>query len=213
MNWRTFTKVPSSLKLAHHFLPSIRPGHRILDVGCGEAAVGEIVTLRMARYFGVDVNLPSLKRVAGRYTVAAGEGARLPFRDATFDLVMLRAVLTVLPDRLDLLAVLREALRVCRGKVGVQDFLTTPQIPLYGSRYRQGVALGKPYGVFPVLEDGAVLYWARHFDPEELRAMVQEAGGRVTTLAEAPAPTRSGNVIRGVTLLACPEKDFERAGT
>lgn len=212
MNWRTTQKVPSSLSLAHQFLPCIRPGFRVLDVGCGEAGAGGIVALRGARYVGLDVNLPSLARARVSRTVVAGEGAFLPFKARSFDLVMLRAVLTVLPEREALLAVLREAFRVCRGSVGVQDFLQTPQIPLYAARYREGEAMGKPRGVFPVNGESGLLYWARHFTPEELRGLMDEAGGRVRVLAEAPAPTRSGNVIRGVTLLADPKQDLPGSG-
>lgn len=157
-------------------------------------------------YTGLDVNLPSLRRAANRHRVACGEGGNLPFKPASFDLVLLRAVLTVLVSPVESLAVVREALRVCRGVLGIQDFLLTPALPLYAARYAEGHSLTGQFGTFPVRREGNgdVLYWARHFSLDELNELIREAGGRVDEVSEAPAPTRSGNIINGVVLLAHP---------
>jgi SAM-dependent methyltransferase len=187
------------------FLNTIHPGSRLLDVGCGEAGIAGIVEMAGGRYMGLDVNFPSLVRAGKNRSVAAGEGGRLPFRDGMFDMVLLRAVLTVLVETPLVLAVLREALRVCRGVLGIQDFLQTWEDSRYAARYEEGLSLGRVRGVFPVRPEGDggnLLYWARHFTPDELRNLIREAGGRVVHLSEAPAPTRSGNIIRGITLLA-----------
>ena len=179
-----------------------------MDVGCGEAGAGEAIERLGGSYVGLDVNLPSLGRAVPHRRVVLGEGGRLPFKDAAFDLVLLRAVLTVLVDPIDRLATVREALRVCRGYVGVQDFLQTWEVPLYAARYEEGMSLQAESGSFPVRQGGELLYWARHYTVEELNELVHQAGGRVAALAEAPAPTRSGNMIRGVTLLAHPDQDL-----
>ena len=201
-NWRTTEKVPSSLALPDMFLDRIGSGARILDVGCGEAGIAPQIEAAGGRYFGLDVNLPSLSRLSGRRRVVLGEGGRLSFKNGTFDLVMLRAVLTVLVDPSDRLNTLREAFRVCRGMVGIQDFLQTWDAPLYAARYEEGLSLSAERGTFPVRQDGRLLYWARHYTPEELNRLIASAGGRIVSLHEAPAPTRSGNIIRGVTLVA-----------
>ncbi|GFK94256.1 hypothetical protein NNJEOMEG_02098 [Fundidesulfovibrio magnetotacticus] len=202
MDWRTTHKVPSSLAFPELFRRALVPGALVLDVGCGEAGIaGEVESLGCV-YIGLDVNLPSLGRAAraGR-RVASGDAGRLPVRAGAADLVTLRAVLTVLPDDEVLAGVLAQALRASRGLVGVQDFLMTEDQPLYASRYAEGRALGLPEGAFPVCQGGRLLYLARHFTPEGLEALAERAGGVVEALSEAPAPTRSGNVIRGVTLL------------
>jgi SAM-dependent methyltransferase len=188
------------------FLEQVRPGVRVLDIGCGEAGIGGVVQGAGGSYTGLDVNLASLERAAKKHFVAQGEGGLLPFKSASFDLVLLRAVLTVLVDPVECLAVVREALRVSRGVVGIQDFLLTPDLPLYAARYAEGLSLSGQRGTFPVrnVTSGGVLYWAKHFSLDELHELVREAGGQVGAVSEAPAPTRSGNIIHGVALLAHP---------
>lgn len=202
MDWRTVEKVPSTLPLPELFRSLMGRGAAVLDVGCGEAGISRDVQASGARYLGVDINLPSLRRASARgLRVAAGEARALPVRRGCVDLVMLRAVLTVIPVDAALEHVLSEAFRASRELVGVQDFLQTWEQPLYAARYEEGLGLGRPRGVFPVRQGGGLLYWARHFTPQVLEELVARAGGVVETLQEHPAPTRSGNIIRGVTLL------------
>jgi SAM-dependent methyltransferase len=86
---------------------------RLLDIGCGP---GSITVGLGARSIGVDVRPVAVPGVP----VVGGDGARLPFRDASFDAVYANAVLQHVPDAA---AVLREVRRVCRpgAVVGVGD--------------------------------------------------------------------------------------------
>ncbi|WP_243309967.1 class I SAM-dependent methyltransferase [Fundidesulfovibrio agrisoli] len=212
MGWRDVPKVPTSLTLHPAVLERVRPGMRVLDVGCGEAGAGEEVRAAGADYFGLDLNLPSLKRAVLRFSVVQGDCLALPFGDGIFDVVILRAVLTVLPEDGRRLACMAEALGVSRsgGVVAVQDFMMTPEQPLYQERYQRGADLGLPQGAFPVEEGGSLLYTARHATEPELRELVRRAGGEVISLAVHPSPTRSGKIINGVTLLAHPKQDLSR---
>jgi ubiquinone/menaquinone biosynthesis C-methylase UbiE len=96
---------------------------RVLDLACG---TGEILRrvraeLRPELAVGVDLFRGHLRR-AGR-PVVQGDGRRTPFREGTFDLVLVRHVLQAVPDPV---VILREARRVLRpgGRVHllVEDY-------------------------------------------------------------------------------------------
>jgi SAM-dependent methyltransferase len=85
-----------------------RPGNRILDVGCGggeaEVAIGRL-QVSQVRLVGVDI-VPSKAAAAKRVTeshnqrvsFAAGDAARLPFGDGSFDSTFCVAVLQHVPQ-------------------------------------------------------------------------------------------------------------------
>jgi SAM-dependent methyltransferase len=99
-----------------------RPGNRILDVGCGEGeaevAIGRL-QISQVRLVGVDL-VPSKAAAAKRATeshnqkvsFAAGDAARLPFTDGTFDSTFCVAVLQHVPRGADAAA---EIARVTAG--------------------------------------------------------------------------------------------------
>lgn len=100
----------------------VRPGERLLEMGCGEGAnlhhLG--ARTRAANVFAVDFSRAKV-RFAVQETKAMGanaDAACLPFRDRSFDAVLIRDLLHHVPDRL---AVLAEAARVLRpgGRVTV----------------------------------------------------------------------------------------------
>jgi SAM-dependent methyltransferase len=104
-------------------------GERVLDVGCGPAHLARAVVTRGASYVGTDRSAAMVRRArrAVDAAVAAGgggaagavvrsDGTRLPFEDASFDLVIASAVIGLLP-RAERRAALREIARVARGEV------------------------------------------------------------------------------------------------
>jgi SAM-dependent methyltransferase len=124
----------SQMRLRLRFLKfaGIRPGWRVLEVGCGTGVVcrdlARIVGPRGA-VVGVDpsrVLVAAARRLArehrlhGRVRFQMGDGTRLTFRDGTFDGALAVTVLLHVPKPE---AVVREMIRVTRpgGIVAVQD--------------------------------------------------------------------------------------------
>jgi ubiquinone/menaquinone biosynthesis C-methylase UbiE len=117
---------------------------QVLDVGCGSGLllVGAAKRLTTGVAFGVDLwrsadlsgNRPetalrnaSLEDVAGRVTVVEGDARRLPFGDATFDVVVSLNVLHNIPRREEREQALAEIVRVLRpgGRCLIADFRNT----------------------------------------------------------------------------------------
>ena len=92
-----------------------RAGERVLEIGCGEG--GNLHHVREsasgALLFGVDFSAAKAafaQKATGARTAAA-DATRLPFRDGSFDVILIRDLLHHLPDRT---AALREAHRVLK---------------------------------------------------------------------------------------------------
>lgn len=113
-------------------LAGIRPGDRVLDLGCGTGAVAVRVARAVpgAHVTGVDPDLPALRRAARAarrarvpLTLVRGYGQALPFPDASVDRVVSSLALHhVGADARD--ATAAEVARVLRpgGTVTVLDF-------------------------------------------------------------------------------------------
>jgi ubiquinone/menaquinone biosynthesis C-methylase UbiE len=115
---------------AAFLLPELRPGMRVLDVGCGPGSITRGLAERVApgQVVGVDLSRETLEAarqdaaVRGLTNLRYEEGSvyELPFPDASFDVAYAHQVLQHLRERE---AALREMLRVVRrgGLVAVRD--------------------------------------------------------------------------------------------
>jgi SAM-dependent methyltransferase len=103
---------------AAFFLPYLKPGMRLLDLGCGPGSVTEglAALVAPAETVGVDIDPP----LSTLFTCVAADVHELPFPDASFDAIFTSALLQHVSDPL---AVLREARRVARhgAVIGVID--------------------------------------------------------------------------------------------
>lgn len=115
-------KSPERLRRLLDFA-GIRAGERALDLACGPGIVTAALVGEGLRAVGIDLTLAMLHEAttgarSGLYL--QGDATRLPFREATFDLVVCRNVLhhSMAPDRIT-----AEAARVLRsgGRLVIED--------------------------------------------------------------------------------------------
>ncbi len=128
---------------APYLLPHLRPGQRLLDVGCGPGTITADLAERVApgRTTGLDAEPAVLTEAAGvaaergltTVDFVTGDVHALEFDDATFDVVHAHQVLQHVADPV---AALREMRRVCKpgGYVAARDsdygaFVWYPLIP------------------------------------------------------------------------------------
>jgi SAM-dependent methyltransferase len=163
--------------LAARLASVIPPKARVLDVGCGDGAVAELLMqLRDdVEISGIDVFV----RPTTHIPVVAYDGHRIPFDDAGFDAVVFVDVLHHTEDPMELL---REAARVAPGAIIVKDhaadgLLARPTLRLmdWVGNAHHGVAL--PYNYWSTRR------WQQAVADLGLRTEVWE-----TTLGLYPAP-------------------------
>jgi len=101
---------------------SPRAGERALDVACGPGIVTGALAGRGARAVGVDLTMEMLAeaRASRSGAFVRGDGARLPFRDRTFDIAVTRNALHHVAEPESMM---REMIRVLRpgGRLVVED--------------------------------------------------------------------------------------------
>jgi SAM-dependent methyltransferase len=97
----------------------LRPGQRVLDIGCGAGAFLRLVADRGAEAFGLDASEALIELARARLPEAhlgVGEMEALPYEDDTFDLVTGFSSFFFAND---MVAALREAGRVARRRAPV----------------------------------------------------------------------------------------------
>lgn len=149
---------------------AVRPGERVLDVGCLGGALLEPAA-QVARVVGVDLIQPALvqAKVRGLRPVLADAAMPLPFCDHAFDLVHAGEVLEHLFHPLVLL---RELHRVTRP--GGRLIGTVPNVANLADRLR--LLVGRAPSVLGPHPDAPAGDHIRAFTVGRLRDLLQEAG-------------------------------------
>ena len=143
---------PDALDLEREAISQMMMGGRVLDVGCGTGMLTPPGAL------GLDISLPMLRRAMDRdIEVVMGRAEDLPFRDASFDHVLMTATISFLHDRLSS----REIARAAHGRnIGIRN----------GHMYAH--RLCKALGLDP--EDGVVRVSLVHYNtPDEIDRLIE----------------------------------------
>jgi methionine biosynthesis protein MetW len=183
-------------ELARLFEGWVPAGARCLDVGCGDGRTsGGWLLNRGCSYEGVDVSANAIEeaRTLGLNAQRIDDASRLPFADASFDVVVCVEVLEHLFAPLD---AVREMARVLRP--GGLLIVTVPNVA-YWRRRVDMVLLGRWN---PVGDDRAVSEpWRdphiRFFNPGSMRRMIATAG-----LSPIEVGGHSGGLFRDVPWLS-----------
>lgn len=101
--------------LARRIAVYLRPGESVLDIGCGTCHVSE--ALRRRGFATVPIDVRDVSFVDG-LSPRVYDGRQLPFDNASFDVGLLITVLHHTPDPL---SIVREAARVCRRLIIIED--------------------------------------------------------------------------------------------
>lgn len=132
----------------------IRPGMRVLEVGCGSGAYTTFVARAVGpagRVYGLDIQPDMLRQIRNKLTrpenqdiaidLIHGSAYELPLADASLDVAYVVTVLQEIPDRE---RALREVRRVLKsgGTLAVTEFLPDPDYPLRSTTVKIGAEAG-----------------------------------------------------------------------
>ena len=185
----------TAIQDAAFFLPYLRPGMDVLDVGCGPGGitVGLAGVVAPGKAVGVDFQTTQVEQAralaAERGVVNArfetGDAYQLPFPNGAFDAVFAHAVLMHLREPVRALAEMRRVLRPA-GIAGVRDpdleaVFLAPSSPLLEQRRELHIRVLRHNGGDPSV--------GRHY-----RRLLLEAG---FSRAEASASVASGGSLEG----------------
>jgi SAM-dependent methyltransferase len=145
---------------------------RLLDVGCGSGDVSAYLVSDLgspAQAVGVDLKVLHVRQVPHEIQPVVANARQLPFRPATFDVVLVSLFLHHF-DAPDLPGVLRELYRLARRALVVTD-LRRAAVPYHFGRLFFGTLFRSQVSV----EDG-LLSIRRAFHDDELHGAFVEAG-------------------------------------
>lgn len=133
--WRLAYRAPERLVQ----LLDVAPDHHILEVGCGNGALLKAFAEAVPRGLavGIDLQWGMLARAQGRAAAAAlcrATALRLPFADASFDRVVLIAVLPMIAARAQALQEVRRVLKPSGALLVGEEWLAPEFVPWHVAR-------------------------------------------------------------------------------
>jgi len=166
----------------------------LLDLGCGTGQVSAWLLDRGHAVTGLDINPAAIAQAQTSLPgvsfavadIAAANGLQPP--DALYDGVVVQLVLSVIGDAADRHQLLRNAFAVLKpggslylSASGTSDDINTDYAHLYAT---DAAVTGEPFTYLSRDAAGQVLYRTHHFNREELRTLLQEAGYTEIAISE-----------------------------
>jgi len=211
--------IPSSLDLYPVIYEYLNEGHKILDIGCGFGKVSLKLASLGYSVIGIDINPEAIRlskaaaenlildeKIPGKAEFKIGNASELPFSGKSFDLVVMQAFLTSVPEVQERMKIMKEACRVPKpgGHLYLVEFSQNWHLKLYRNRYLQDFPVTKEEGSFLALnpEKGEVEYTAHHFSEKELVCLLVKCGFDINYFGVEELKTRTGNKINGFVIVA-----------
>lgn len=207
--WKKMKKerIPSSLEFDDSVLHLISGGSKILDLGCGNGGLCKNLGEEGFETYGIDCSVEAIdnaKKNDKKTRYLAMDASELSFQNNFFDLVIIKAVFTVIPDFDTRNKVMDEVYRVTKknGLVYIADFAQTWWNSLYYQRYEDNFPITGEQGLFRVFnEQGKIEYIAKHFSPKEIVDLYSRVDVSTLSFDTTKVQTRSGNMIDGYKIL------------
>lgn len=211
--------IPSSLDLYPVIYEYLQDGYKILDIGCG---FGKI-SLKLASFgysvIGIDINPEAIRlsktaaenlipdgKIPGKAEFEVGNASKLPFAGKSFDLAVMQAFLTSVPEVQERVKIMKEVCRVLKpgGYLYLVEFGQNWHLKPYRNRYLQDFPVTKEEGSFLALnpETGEVEYTAHHFSEKELVFLLVNCEFDIDYFGVEKLKTRTGNKINGFVIVA-----------
>lgn len=223
--WKNISgeNIPSSLDLYPVIYQYLQDGYKILDIGCGFGKISLKLSSLGYSVTGIDINHEAIRlsKVAaeslilegnssGKTEFAVGSASELPFSEKSFDLAVMQAFLTSVPEAQERTELIKETFRVLKpgGCLYLVELGQNWHLKLYRNRYLRDFPVTKEEGSFLSKnpETGKVEYIAHHFSEKELVLLMINCGFDIDYFRIEKLKTRTGNIINGFVSLL---KDFE----
>jgi SAM-dependent methyltransferase len=189
-------------RLAMKWLPR---GQRLLDIGCGTGNHFRHLAAKSARATGVDLDRHALslarRQVEGpSVSLLQCDARRLPFADASFDVVTTLDVIEHIAERQDVVAEIGRVLRP-----GGSWIVTVPYKGHVRWMSPENLAVDFPRAYRLLTAVGRTQFWIQFYQPGKPR----HEHFRISELSELASPTfelvryaRRGSVVYGLAYLA-----------
>lgn len=212
-NWinKKSNEIPSSLEFNIKTLDDLKIEGNILDIGCGNGNLCELLSDNKYNYYGIDYSIDAIETAKEKYKNNKNanfwhmSADKLEFDNEFFDFIIIKAVLTVIDSSEKRKNIMSEINRTLKknGYVYIADFAQTWHNRLYRNRYIENYKKTNELGLFEVFDNnGTKIYNAKHFTVKEISDLYMDIGLQTYQFDIKKVKTRTGNIIDGYQIIA-----------